>query len=149
MNKQENTVSFSVKPNETPKNPFYSGHKEEEIPKIVIPKFLRLTHAQVKAMSNKELLKVLSGETYEEYEAISPSLQSLVNVELITRANKSHWSVIPSFLLLIVSVALALYVSELIPQVKPLYLQAGKSIEKDGNLKLPQEKVKEQQKLKL
>lgn len=106
MKKYKETIVVSAKTPELPKMPTYEHLEIEPVEKFVEPKFLKLSHAQIKAMSTTELLKILSGEAYEEYDAISSPLQSLINIELVTRATKTHWSVIPSFLLLVVSVIL-------------------------------------------
>ena len=132
---------------EPPKMTTHENYEVEPVPEFIEPKFLKLTHDQIKAMDTEELLKILSGEAYTEYDAISSPLQSLINAELQERslimASKAHWSVIPSFLLLIISVALALYANDLIPQAQVFYSQADISIVKDGNLNPLQEKLKE------
>lgn len=79
-----------------------------EIPRINIPhlKTVSLSVDEVKAMPDAELLAVLSGESNHEG-IVTPALQQLINYELqrrtIERKSKPHWSVIPSFCLLIVS----------------------------------------------
>jgi hypothetical protein len=87
-----------------------------EIPRINLPQFdlpaiVSLTVAEIKALSDAELLEILSGES--KHEGIIPgSLQQLITAELLERSlaksRVPHWSVLPSFCLLITSVVLAL-----------------------------------------
>jgi Zn-dependent protease with chaperone function len=84
------------------------------MPPISIPelkKTVSLSVSQVNAMSDAELLAVLSGES--GHEGIVPiQLQQIITSELLARGlakgSKPHWSVLPSFWLLVISVALAL-----------------------------------------
>jgi hypothetical protein len=89
-----------------------------KIPRFEVPKIenlkleiVDLTVAQVKAMSDEELLKLLSGES--DLDGIIPQpLQQLITSELLARglakASKPHWSVVPSFWMLIATVLLTL-----------------------------------------
>ena len=74
-------------------------------------KFVELTVSQVKAMTDAELLAVLSGEDGQDAMVPQP-LQQLITSELLTRAlsrnAKPHWSVVPSFWLLVSATILAL-----------------------------------------
>lgn len=80
-------------------------------PEIPDLEFVDLTVAQVKAMSDSELLSILSGES--EHQGIVPlSMQQLITSELLARTlintTKPHWSVVPSFWLLVLATLLAL-----------------------------------------
>lgn len=72
--------------------------------------FVDLTVSQVKAMPDAQLLAVLSGE-YGKDAMVSPPLQQLISSELLARAlsrnAKPHWSVVPSFWLLVSATILA------------------------------------------
>lgn len=74
-------------------------------------KFVDLTVSQVRAMPDAELLAVLSGE-YGQGAMVSQPLQQLISSELLARAlsrnAKPHWSVVPSFWLLVSATILAL-----------------------------------------
>ncbi len=81
-------------------------------PSIDFPQIevVELTVAEIKAMSDAELLSVLSGES--EHEGIVPQpLQQLITAELLARTlaknAKPHWSVVPSFWLLVAATLLA------------------------------------------
>jgi hypothetical protein len=83
------------------------------MPRIDLPriKTVNLTIAQVKALSGAELLEILNGES--EHEGIIPlSLQKIITAELLARdlakGRVPHWSVLPSFWLLVTAVVLAL-----------------------------------------
>jgi hypothetical protein len=78
-----------------------------ELPKL---EFVDLTVSQIKAMPDSELLSILSGES--EHQGIVPArLQQLITSELLFRTlantSKPHWSVVPSFWLLIATTILA------------------------------------------
>lgn len=79
-----------------------------EMPEI---RFVELSVEQIQAMSDAELLSVLSGE-YGDGAMLTAGLQQLVATELHSRgllaASKPHWSVVPSFWLLVVTASLAL-----------------------------------------
>jgi UPF0716 family protein affecting phage T7 exclusion len=84
-----------------------------EMPRFEMPEIevVDLTVAQLKAMSDGELLKLLSGES--DLKGMIPlPLQQLITSELLARglakASKPHWSVVPSFWMLIATVLLAL-----------------------------------------
>ncbi|OQW73809.1 MAG: hypothetical protein BVN35_11565 [Proteobacteria bacterium ST_bin11] len=101
-----------------------------EAPEIKDPKFLSLNLEQITSMSDDELLKTLSGEAACEYDAISSPLQTIINAELqrrlLIKTSKPHWSVTPSFGLLIIAVLisiLALFVSIIaLPQERVTFL---------------------------
>ena len=90
-----------------------------ELPKVELPKipelpeikYVDLTVVQVKAMTDSELLSILSGESELEG-IISLPLQQLITSELLARTlantSKPHWSVVPSFCLLVIATVLAL-----------------------------------------
>lgn len=92
-------------------NPSYFGFsgppKPLELPEL---EFVDLTISQIKSMSDTELLSVLSGES-EHKGIVAPPLQQLITSELLSRtlANTSrpHWSVVPSFWLLVLTTILA------------------------------------------
>ena len=94
-----------------------------EIPKIEMPsvQVRRFTAAEVKIMSDEDLLKILSGENLAHGMLPAPT-QQLISAELLSRslarASKPHWSIVPSFALLIVSVILSIIAIAL-----PFYLQ--------------------------
>lgn len=72
---------------------------------------MRISVAKVKAMSDAELLAALNGEDGRKGMMTMQFLQ-LITSELqarsIERAGKPHWSTVPSFWLLVISVALSL-----------------------------------------
>lgn len=82
------------------------------IENIHIPelKTIDLSLSEVKAMSDDELLAVIAGESRHEG-FLSAQLQQLITAELIRRnlekASKPHWSVTPSFWLLIIGTSAA------------------------------------------
>ena len=88
---------------------------EIPIPRIDFPKLpeiksVSLSVSEVKEMSDEELLSVLSGES--KHEGIVPlQLQQVITSELLRRnmerTSKPHWSVTPSFWLLIVGTSAA------------------------------------------
>jgi hypothetical protein len=85
----------------------------EAPPAIEMPKlrFVDLSVEQIRAMPDAELLSVLSGE-YDDGAILPANLQQLVATELHSRgllaASKPHWSIVPSFWLLVVTAVLAL-----------------------------------------
>jgi hypothetical protein len=83
-----------------------------QLPRIDIPKLksVSLSVSEVEAMSDTELLSVLSGES--KHEGIVPfPLQQVITSELLRRnmerTSKPHWSVTPSFWLLIIGTSAA------------------------------------------
>jgi hypothetical protein len=85
-----------------------------EIPRDILQmpsvKVVGLTVAEVKALSDVQLLNLLNGES--EHEGVVPlPLMQVINAELseraLARARVPHWSVLPSFWLLVISVLLA------------------------------------------
>jgi hypothetical protein len=83
-----------------------------DIPRFSIPeiKTVSLSVSEVKALSDEELLSVLSGESKHEG-MVLPQLQQVITSELLRRnmerTSKPHWSVAPSFWLLIVGTSAA------------------------------------------
>ena len=98
-------------------------------PEIKMPeiRFVSLTADQIKALTDGELLRVLSGE-YGDGAIVSGPLQQLVSAELQARAlaaaSKPHWSVVPAFWLILVTAILALVAAAAavfaLPQVQHL-----------------------------
>jgi len=91
---------------------------------------MRISVAKVKAMTDAELLAALNGEdgrkgmmTMQFLQLITSELQTR-NIE---RAGKPHWSTVPSFWLLVTSVALSLVAIVValfaLPQVQQLIFQ--------------------------
>ncbi len=104
----------------------------EAPPAVEMPQlsFVDLSVEQVRAMSDAELLSVLSGE-YGDGAILPAGLQQLVATELHSRgllaAFKPHWSVVPSFWLLVLTAALALIAAVAavlaLPQIQRLLLR--------------------------
>lgn len=88
---------------------FFSIPEPPELPDL---EFVDLTVSQIKAMSDAELLSILSGESEHHQGIVSMPLQQLITSELLSRTlaktSKPHWSVVPSFWLLIATTVLAI-----------------------------------------
>ncbi|ENW64839.1 hypothetical protein Q5X42_04965 [Acinetobacter baumannii] len=69
---------------------------------------LDLSYDQIKALTDEELVKLLSGESHEGF-IREPTIQ-LISNELLMRqikeASKPHWTTVPAFILLIVTLIL-------------------------------------------
>ena len=89
---------------------FFSIPAAPELPELPELEFVDLTVSQIKAMPDSELLSILSGES-EHQGIVSAPLQQLITSELLCRTlantSKPHWSVVPSFWLLIATTILA------------------------------------------
>lgn len=89
----------------------FSLYEPPELPELPELQFVDLTVAQIKAMPDSELLSILSGES-EHQGIITLPLQQLITSELLARTlantSKPHWSVVPSFWLLVAATILAL-----------------------------------------
>src|SRR6218665_1242878 len=71
---------------------------------------LRLSLAQLREMSDDELLKLLTGESELKgllRAATAQSIQAVLHERALQRATKPRWTEVPSFWLLVVAVLLA------------------------------------------
>jgi len=111
MNEKINTIAYPKLSEHPGFNLKFEMPEIPEAPESIELNFLSLTIEQIKSMSDDELLKTLSGEALGEY-AISIPLQMLINAELqsriLIRTSKPHWSVIPSFWLLVTAVSITM-----------------------------------------
>jgi len=95
------------------------------MPDIRVPeiKTIKLTVAQIKSMPDEKLLEVLNGK-FSNDGIVTLPLQQIIIAELtrrnMERSSKPHWSVIPSFILLIAAVVISILA----------YLQGVESVQK-------------------